>query len=237
MKKIGLFYATKAERTSWVAEKIQKEFDKEKIETVPIEQAWQNDFAAYDCFIVGASTWFDGELPTYWDELLPELRTMKLKGKKVAIFGLGDQIRYPENFADGIGLLAEVFEEDEATLVGFTSSEGYTFERSKALRGEQWCGLVVDLDNQSEQAEKSSHNNFVSPYKIPSLFVLHPSGLLSFINKLHLCPAILLFIMNESQSVLFRFFADGGNIVYVKSTHIEFGIRMHAGNILLHIIQ
>ena len=33
MKKIGLFYATKAERTSWVAEKIQKEFgeDNKKI--------------------------------------------------------------------------------------------------------------------------------------------------------------------------------------------------------------
>ena len=91
MKKIGLFYATKAERTSWVAEKIQKEFGEDKIEVVAIEQAWQNDFAAYDCFIVGASTWFDGELPTYWDELLPELRTMELKGKKVAIFGLGDQ--------------------------------------------------------------------------------------------------------------------------------------------------
>ena len=58
MKKIGLFYATKAERTSWVAEKIQKEFGEDKIEVVPIEQAWQNDFAAYDCFIVGASTWF-----------------------------------------------------------------------------------------------------------------------------------------------------------------------------------
>ena len=100
MKKIGLFYATKADKTTWVAEKIQKEFGKDKIEVVPIEQAWQNDFAAYDCFIVGASTWFDGELPTYWDELLPELRTLDLKGKKVAIFGLGDQIRYPENFAD-----------------------------------------------------------------------------------------------------------------------------------------
>ena len=79
---------------------------------------------------------------------------MELKGKKVAIFGLGDQIRYPENFADGIGLLAEVFEGDGATLVGFTSSEGYTFERSRALRGNQWCGLVIDLDNQSEQAKK-----------------------------------------------------------------------------------
>ena len=133
MKKIGLFYATKADKTTWVAEKIQKEFGKDRIEVVPIEQAWQNDFAA---------------------ELLPELRTLDLKGKKVAIFGLGDQIRYPENFADGIGLLAEVFEGDGATLVGFTSSEGYTFERSRALRGDRWCGLVVDLDNQSEQAEK-----------------------------------------------------------------------------------
>ena len=35
-----------------------------------------------------------------------------------------------------------------------TESEGYTFERSRALRGDRWCGLVVDLDNQSEQAEK-----------------------------------------------------------------------------------
>ena len=49
---------------------------------------------------------------------------------------------------------SKVFEGDGATLVGFTSSEGYTFERSRALRGDRWCGLVVDLDNQSEQAEK-----------------------------------------------------------------------------------
>ena len=88
MKKIGLFYAAKAEKTSWVAERIQKEFGESHIKVVPIEQAWQNDFAAYDCFIVGASTWFDGELPTYWDELLPELRTMDLKGKKATLKGI-----------------------------------------------------------------------------------------------------------------------------------------------------
>ena len=153
MKKIGLFYATKANKTKKVAEKIQKEFG-EEISIVPIENAWQNDFAAYDHFIVGASTWFDGELPTYWDELLPELRSMNLKGKKVAVFGLGDQKHYPENFADGIGLLAEVFEGDGAKLVGFTSAEGYTFESSKALRGNQWCGLVIDLENQHDLTDK-----------------------------------------------------------------------------------
>jgi flavodoxin I len=37
MKKIGLFYATKADKTTWVAEKIQKEFGKDRIEVVPIE--------------------------------------------------------------------------------------------------------------------------------------------------------------------------------------------------------
>lgn len=68
MKKIGIFYAAKADKTSWVAEKIQKEFGT-SAESVAIENAWQNDFEAYDNFIVGASTWFDGELPTYWDRI------------------------------------------------------------------------------------------------------------------------------------------------------------------------
>lgn len=153
MKKIGIFYAAKADKTSWVAEKIQKEFGA-SAESVAIENAWQNDFEAYDNFIVGASTWFDGELPTYWDELLPELRTLQLKGKKVAIFGLGDQVKYPENFADGIGILAEVFENDGATLVGFTSIDGYSFERSRSLRDDKWCGLVIDIENQSEMTDK-----------------------------------------------------------------------------------
>ena len=55
MKKIGIFYAAKADKTSWVAEKIQKEFGT-SAESVAIENAWQNDFEAYDNFIVGAST-------------------------------------------------------------------------------------------------------------------------------------------------------------------------------------
>lgn len=153
MKKIGLFYAAQAGNTKMVAEKIFNEFGKE-IDMIPIDNAWKNDFTAYDCLIAGASTWFDGELPTYWDELVPALSGIDLKGKKVALFGLGDQENYPENFADGMGLLADVFEEDGATLVGFTSAEGYTFECSKALRGDQWCGLVIDLENQSGLTDK-----------------------------------------------------------------------------------
>ena len=153
MKKIALIYAANSDKTDLVVKKIQKELG-DAVEIVSVENAWQNDFEAYDHLIVGASTWFDGELPTYWDELLPELRTLQLKGKKEAIFGLGDQAKYPDNFVDGMGILADVFEEDGATLVGFTSTEGYKFNKSRALRGNQWCGLVIDLDNQAELTDK-----------------------------------------------------------------------------------
>ena len=74
MKKIALIYAANSDKTALVAKKIQKELG-DAVEVVSVENAWQNDFEAYDYLIVGASTWFDGELPTYWDELLPELRT------------------------------------------------------------------------------------------------------------------------------------------------------------------
>ena len=153
MKKIGLFYAANAVKTSQVAKKIRKVLGAENVDIIPAEQAWGNDFEAYDNLIIGVSTWFDGELPTYWDELIPELETLDLKGKRVALFGLGDQVNYPDNFADGLGLLGDAFEKAGASLVGFTPTKDYSFNRSKALRGNEWCGLVLDFENQSEMTD------------------------------------------------------------------------------------
>lgn len=154
MKKIGLFYGTSTVKTAEIAKKVQAAFGDAAISVVAIEEAWRKDFEGYDNIILGTSTWFDGELPTYWDEILPDLDDLKLKGKKVAIFGLGNQIDYPENFVDGIGLLAETFEAGGATIVGLTSTEGYTFEKSKALRGDKFLGLAIDIDTQADKTDK-----------------------------------------------------------------------------------
>ncbi len=151
-KKIGLFYALKSDKTARVAEMIKKELGDEPV-VEAVETAWQKDFETYDLLIIGASTWFDGELPVYWDELYPELQSLELKGKKVALFGLGDQVKYPDNFADSLGILAEAFEHAGAEVVGYTDVEGYTFSHSKALRNGKWCGLVLDEDNQSNLTE------------------------------------------------------------------------------------
>ena len=54
--------------------------------------------AAFDGLIIGAPTWHTGadteRSGTAWDEFLyNDLPSLDLSGKKVAIFGLGDQVR------------------------------------------------------------------------------------------------------------------------------------------------
>jgi len=154
MKKIGLFYGTTTAKTATIAKKVKAVFGDAKIDVIPVEDAWKKDFEEFDNIIVGVSTWFDGELPNYWDEVKPELESMDMKGKKVAIFGLGDQKKYPENFLDGVGLLAETFEKAGAKIVGLTPTEGYQFEKSLALRGNKFLGLAIDFENQHDKTDE-----------------------------------------------------------------------------------
>ena len=53
-------------------------------------------------------------------------------------------------FVDAIGVLAEILEARGAELVGQTSTEGYSFESSRAVVGGKFQGLAIDFENQSE---------------------------------------------------------------------------------------
>jgi len=158
MKLIGLFYGKNTGKTAKIAKKIQDAFGETPVELIAIEDAWQKDFEAFDFLIAGTSTWFDGELPNYWDEILPVLKIWDLKDKKVAIFGLGDQVKYPDNFVDGIGILAKAFKSAGAKLVGSTSMEDYLFNQSQAKNGEHFEGLVIDIENQHGKTDERIHN-------------------------------------------------------------------------------
>lgn len=154
MKKIGLFYGGATAKTAVVALKIQEAFAENEVVLIPIEGATRKEFESFDNIIAGTSTWFDGELPTYWDEFLPEIESIDMTGKKVALFGLGDQERYPDNFVDGIGILAEAFTKNNAELVGFMPVSDYQFTQSRAVKEGHFLGLALDVENQSEQTEE-----------------------------------------------------------------------------------
>ena len=148
MKKTALIYSFNTRKSGKIAEKVREEFNDDAVEKVNAEDLTESLFLSFDQLILEIHTCFDGELPNYWDEFVPALEDLDLKGKKIALFGLGDQKGYPENFLDGVGILADLVEERGATLVGFTSVEGYEFESSKAARGDQFAGLAIDYENQ-----------------------------------------------------------------------------------------
>jgi flavodoxin I len=148
MKKIGLFYSFNTKKTTQVAHKIIEHLGTENIEEINAEEVTPAQFSSFYNLILGVPTWFDGELPNYWDEFVPALEDLDLTGKKISIFGAGDQKGYPENFIDALGIMASVVEKRGAALVGFTSTDTYTFESSKAKRGNQFCGLALDFENQ-----------------------------------------------------------------------------------------
>jgi flavodoxin I len=151
MKKIGLFYSFNTNKTSQAARKIGEEFETGQIDHVNAESLTEKEFLSYDNLILGVPTWFDGELPNYWDEFVPALEDLDLKGKTVAVYGNGNQKGYPENFVDGVGIMANLLENRGARLIGFTSANGYEFESSRALRNDQFTGLALDFENQASQ--------------------------------------------------------------------------------------
>jgi flavodoxin I len=148
MKTIGLFYSFNSHKTKKIAEKIQALFEGWIIEPVNAESVTEADFLRFDNLILGVPTWFDGELPLYWDEFVPALQDMDLTGKKIAIYGLADQKGYPENFGDAVGIMARLLKNCHAQVVGETSPEGYTFESSKAFENGKFMGLILDQENQ-----------------------------------------------------------------------------------------
>lgn len=151
MAKIGLFYGTQTGNTQTAAETIQKELGGSSVvELHDVADADVDDFAEYDCLIIGCPTWNIGELQSDWEGLYEELDSIDFTGKKVAYFGPGDQVGYADNFQDAMGILEEKISELGGTTVGHWSTEGYDFSESKAVKDGKFVGLALDDDNQSE---------------------------------------------------------------------------------------
>ena len=149
MEKIGLFYSFASKKTAKIAGVVHNAFSGNDVQLINVDEVKKEKFLEFDNLIVGVPTWFDGELPNYWDELLPALEEIDFSNKRIAVFGLGDQKGYSENFCDAIGIMATFFEEKGALIVGKFPLDGYNFEGSKAVRDGQFVGLPLDQENQA----------------------------------------------------------------------------------------
>ena len=76
-----------------------------------------------------------------------------MTGKKIAFFGIGDQVEWIDSFVNGMGMLHHRIAKF-ATVVGFTSIEGYDFEVSLAIKDNKFVGLAIDDVNQADMTDK-----------------------------------------------------------------------------------
>lgn len=117
---------------------------------LPISAATDADFDA-DLLILGSSTWGYGELQDDWADAIGRLDALDLTGRKVAVFGTGDQVGFSDTFVNAIGILADKALERGATLVGQVPSEGYGHSASMADRDGRFIGLPLDDTNEPER--------------------------------------------------------------------------------------
>jgi flavodoxin I len=158
MAKVGIFFGTDTGNTRRVAKDISKALGAIAAKPVNVRTASADDLQAYDVLILGTPTYGEGLLPGLstgnatesWEEFLPKLAGQDFSGKKVAIYGLGNQKGYPKEFVDAMFYLYDQFEQCNATFIGQWSTDGYKFKASKSVIDGQFVGLVLDQENQKD---------------------------------------------------------------------------------------
>lgn len=161
MNKVGIFFSTDTGRTRRIAKLIAQKLGDTAAPPVNINRVAIDDLAAYRALILGTPTLGDGELPGIdsgsqsagWLEFMPQFAGQDWSGKTVAIFGLGDQEKYPDEFVDAIALLYDAVSACGARVVGDTAIDGYRFKTSQAVVDGRFLGLALDQINQPTLTE------------------------------------------------------------------------------------
>ncbi|MBI9033005.1 MAG: flavodoxin [Bacteroidales bacterium] len=151
MDKIGIFYGSSMGYSEHVAHLIQQGFGAEHADVFNVTDATKEDLEKYKNIIYGCSSWGPEELQEDMEDFFHEvISKLDHNGRKVALFGLGDQEIYGKHFVESLGILYAELKDLNADLIGEWSTDGYEFEFSEAAFDGKFVGLVVDEENQED---------------------------------------------------------------------------------------
>lgn len=156
MNKTVLIFWPKGGNVEYTAKMIAKEYGDIKI--IAINDITEDTFAQNERFIIGGSTLgsetWEGTLnESPWNAFFSLVKKFDFSTKKVALFGLGDQVLWSSNFVDGLATIFSAFSEAKAQIVGKWPTKTYDFTNSLAVKGDYFVGLALDEDQQDELTE------------------------------------------------------------------------------------
>ena len=152
--RIGIIFGSSLGNTQDVAEDIKDHLGDLAADPVDVTKFNPADIAQYDVLLLGVSTWHVGEMQDDWDDAAERYNIPEMKGKKIAMFGCGDQFGYPTTFGDAFGLLWDILEPAGPELIGKWPTDGYEYEESFGVRDGVFLGLMCDNDCQPELTDE-----------------------------------------------------------------------------------
>ncbi len=154
---VGIYFATTTGKTEDIAERLHQLLSEANAPKDLADVSDVSELLSHEGIICGIPTWNTGadseRSGTAWDEMLDDIGALNLSRKKVAIFGLGDSSTYTENFCDAMEELHSYFVKAGADMVGYVNKGDYTFEESKSVIDESFCGLPLDEDSESDMTD------------------------------------------------------------------------------------
>ena len=151
MRKTGIFYGSATGTTANVAKRIASLLGVAGNDVHDVADTAPSKVGDYDMLVLGTSTWGDGQLEDDWFDFLAGIETLDLTGKKIALFGCGDETM-DDSFCSGVGELYERLNPTGAAFIAPYDTIGYTFAHSKAKPDNalEAVGLLLDEVNHPE---------------------------------------------------------------------------------------
>jgi flavodoxin I len=149
MHRVGLFFASATGNSEIISRKIYAAFKPHQVDVYDVLQGEKQKLLEYDYLIFGIPSWNKHNIQNDWNDFLPKISDVNFSNKVVAIFGLGDQVKYSSNFVDGMGRIYNWLIEHHANVVGQWPTIGYNFQKSASIHKGKFVGLALDEDTQS----------------------------------------------------------------------------------------
>lgn len=150
MKSTIVIYGSSTGTCQSIAENIASKLGVEAIDVANLDEA---TITSHDNLILGTSTWGAGEMQDDWYDGVKTLKQAGLAGKTVALFGCGDSESYSDTFCGGMKELYDAAVEAGANVLAGVPTEGYTFDDSEAVEGDNFLGLALDDVNEDDKTD------------------------------------------------------------------------------------
>lgn len=149
MKKFGIFYGSSTGVMADVARRIAARLGLDKADVHNVADTAPSAVGDYENLIFGTSTHGNGDVQEVWLDFLDGLDMMDLRGKRIALVGVGDETM-ADSFCSGVGMIYNRMQRSGAYFTGSYPADVYKFNHSEAIVNGTPVGLLLDEVNHAD---------------------------------------------------------------------------------------